>query len=151
MKLTYEDKQYDVEILGEEDGAKLVSVNGNVYAVNLTPRGKRESQPEARTGEKVVSKAPAPASQRAAASAPPAPAQAATAGNHQVVAPMPGTVLKIAVSPGQVVSKGDQLLVLESMKMENSIPSPKDGTVAKVLATEGGQVNRGAVLIEYEG
>jgi acetyl-CoA/propionyl-CoA carboxylase, biotin carboxylase, biotin carboxyl carrier protein len=63
-------------------------------------------------------------------------------------APMPGTVVQLRVQPGTVVSAGETLVVLESMKMEISIASPRDGSIAAVHVAAGDQVERGATLIE---
>ncbi|MEE1278520.1 MAG: biotin/lipoyl-containing protein, partial [Acutalibacteraceae bacterium] len=61
-------------------------------------------------------------------------------------APMPGTINAVKVSNGQAVKKGDVLVVLEAMKMENEIMAPCDGTVSSVPATKGATVNTGDVL-----
>ena len=60
---------------------------------------------------------------------------------------MPGTVLKVAVSAGTAVKKGDLLVILEAMKMENEILSPRDGTVTQVAAAKGAAVETGDALI----
>ena len=60
---------------------------------------------------------------------------------------MPGTILKVNVEKGASVKKGDVLLVLEAMKMENDIQAPADGTVIAVQATKGASVETGAPLV----
>ena len=60
---------------------------------------------------------------------------------------MPGTILKIEVTAGQAVKKGDTLCILEAMKMENAIPAPQDGTVASVNVAKGASVNAGDLLV----
>ena len=60
---------------------------------------------------------------------------------------MPGTILKVEVTVGQAVKKGDTLCILEAMKMENAIPAPQDGTVASVNVTKGASVNAGDLLV----
>lgn len=70
-----------------------------------------------------------------------------TAGN--IKAPMPGLVLDVAVSQGATVAKGDKVLVLEAMKMENVIKSPGDGTVARILVNKGDTVDKNQVLVEF--
>jgi biotin carboxyl carrier protein len=74
-------------------------------------------------------------------------------GSHKinsVKAPMPGLVLEVSVAPGQTVQKGDTLLILEAMKMENVIKAAGDGQVKAVPAAKGHAVEKGQVLIEFE-
>ena len=99
-----------------------VTVNGTVYEVEL----------EELTGSVPVSAPAAPA-------AAPAPAaSAAPAAGEQICAPMPGNILAVNVTAGQAVKKGDVLMVLEAMKMENEIMCPRDGVVAFSFGTAGG-------------
>ena len=65
-------------------------------------------------------------------------------------APMPGRVAAVKVAPGQQVSRGDELLVVEAMKMENALRSPRDGRVRAVHAAVGEMVGPGRVLVELE-
>lgn len=67
--------------------------------------------------------------------------------DHSMGAPMPGLVLKILVRPGDVVSKGAPLVILEAMKMEHQIVAPRDGTIAAVNCREGELVQPGVELI----
>ena len=60
---------------------------------------------------------------------------------------MPGTILKVNVTQGAAVKKGDVLVVLEAMKMENDIVAPRDGSIAQVVAAKGSSVDTGAVLV----
>lgn len=71
---------------------------------------------------------------------------AAPAGGEKVCAPMPGTILSVNVSNGSAVKKGDVLMILEAMKMENEIMAPCDGTVTSVAAAKGAAVESGALL-----
>lgn len=68
----------------------------------------------------------------------------------EVKAPMPGLIHSINVSPGSSVSKGDPILILEAMKMENILKSPTDGIVKSVNVQPGDSVDKGAVLISFE-
>jgi multidrug efflux pump subunit AcrA (membrane-fusion protein) len=78
-------------------------------------------------------------------------AQAAQAvGTQQVVAPMPGRVLRVLVKPGDQVKARQGLVVVEAMKMENELRSPKDGRVVSVSVTEGMSVEAGRLLIVVE-
>ncbi len=114
-----------------------ITVNGVSYEVEVEEVGAAGAQ-----------QAKVPAARAAA----PAPVQAAkpaapVAGGVQVKAPMPGTVLDVKVQTGAKVKKGDCLMILEAMKMENDIPAPQDGTVAQILAAKGNTVDSGAVLV----
>lgn len=67
-----------------------------------------------------------------------------------IKAPMPGLVVKILCNIGDEVKKGDKLVIVEAMKMENALASPVDGVVSKILAEEGQAVDKDADLIELE-
>ncbi|MBK7871617.1 MAG: acetyl-CoA carboxylase biotin carboxyl carrier protein subunit [Saprospiraceae bacterium] len=67
-----------------------------------------------------------------------------------IKAPMPGLVLSVNVEPGQQIQRGDALLILEAMKMENVIKSPGDGIVKKINVEKGAAVEKGYLLIEME-
>jgi acetyl/propionyl-CoA carboxylase alpha subunit len=76
-------------------------------------------------------------------------ANAATAKVNELKAPMPGLIVDIRVQPGQVVQKGDPLLVLEAMKMENILKAPADGTVSGLKVTLRDNVQKGQVLVQF--
>ena len=67
-----------------------------------------------------------------------------------IVAPMPGTVIAVRVREGDEVDAGQVLVVLEAMKMENTVPAPTTGRVARVLVAQGQQVQRAEILVELE-
>jgi biotin carboxyl carrier protein len=73
------------------------------------------------------------------------------AGAGGLAAPMPGTVVRVLVSPGDAVAKGQDLLIVEAMKMEFKISAPSDGTVVTVAAVEGDPCDAGQILAEIEG
>jgi biotin carboxyl carrier protein len=75
---------------------------------------------------------------------------AQAAGTQQVLAPMPGKVVKILVKPGDEVKARQGLVVVEAMKMENELRSPKDGRVSDVLVAEGASVESGRLLVVVE-
>ena len=76
--------------------------------------------------------------------------KASEKGGHKVSAPMPGSVFKMLVSPGDEVKKGQTLLVFEAMKMENDLTAPADGTVSEITVSEGDAINVGDVLVVIE-
>ncbi|MDC6367570.1 MULTISPECIES: acetyl-CoA carboxylase biotin carboxyl carrier protein subunit [Flavobacteriaceae] len=67
-----------------------------------------------------------------------------------IAAPMPGLILDISVEEGQEVKDGDQLIVLEAMKMENIITSPRNGTIKKIAVSQSDAVEKAQLLIEFE-
>ena len=101
-----------------------ITVNGNVYDVAVEETG---------AGTAPV----APAAPKAAAGA---------QGGVKITAPMPGKVLSVKAPVGTAVTKGQVVMILEAMKMENEIVAPQDGTVASIDVAEGGSVEAGAVL-----
>ena len=113
-----------------------ITVNGKAYDVSVEEIGAGAAQ--------AAPAAPAPAAQAAPAAAP-APAASAGAG-EKVTAPMPGTILDVKVSNGDSVSKGQVIMILEAMKMENDIVAPCHGSVTSILAKKGDSVNSGDTL-----
>jgi biotin carboxyl carrier protein len=93
----------------------------------------------------------APVAPKAAPAAAPkaqaAPAAAAPAGGKKVTSPLPGSIIKVLVKEGQAVKKGDTLLTLESMKMENPVQAECDGTVQQVAVTAGQTVMQDDLLV----
>lgn len=138
--VTVNGRGYNVHIDGD-----TAMVDGAPYAINVTEGG----APQNRNGG--ASAAPAgggsaPASATPAGSATPA-APAATAESVSVPAPLPGIVLRLNIGVGDSVQEGDVLLVLESMKMENPLPSPASGTVQEIKAAPGDQVAAEQILV----
>ncbi len=121
-----------------------ITVNGVSYVVDVEEVG-------AGTAAPVAAPAPAPAAAPAPKAAPAPAAAPKAAGGAQgataVKAPMPGNIMKVNVKPGASVKKGDVLIVLEAMKMENDICAPADGTVASVEVAQGATVETDAVLV----
>ena len=116
-----------------------ITVNGTAYDVAVE---------EISGGAAPAAAAPAPAAAPAAAPAPAAPAPAASgaAGSVTVAAPMPGKILNIKASVGQAVKKGEVILLLEAMKMENEVVAPEDGTIASINVNAGDSVEAGDTL-----
>ncbi len=74
----------------------------------------------------------------------------AKAGERMVIAPMPGKVVKLLVTPGQTVEAGEGVVVIEAMKMENELKARVAGTIAEIRTEEGKTVNGGDVLVVIE-
>lgn len=118
-----------------------ITVNGTAYDVAVEELG-AGAAPVAATPAPVAAAAPAPAAPAPAAPAAPA----AAAGSIEVAAPMPGKILNVKASVGTAVKKGDVILILEAMKMENDVVAPEDGTVASINVSAGDAVEAGDVL-----
>lgn len=114
-----------------------ITVNGTAYDVSVEEGG---------AGSVATTSAPKAAPKAAAAPAPKAAPAAGAQGAIKVNAPMPGKILALKASAGQAVKKGDVLLLLEAMKMENEVVAPQDGTVAGFNVAAGDMVEAGDVL-----
>jgi len=145
----------------------LIKVNGNEYEVEV------EEINQDGMGGQVIQETntvnPAPVKAASVAANPASPASGNTQPNSNnnrnnnnnsninnntvpvdaqtIDAPMPGVIMDVKVNTGDVVKKGDVLLILEAMKMENEIVSPKDGKIASVNVSKGESVNAGDVLL----
>jgi glutaconyl-CoA decarboxylase len=125
-----------------------VTLNGKVYEVEVE---KGEAMIKAEFDAAVPTAAPQQAAPQAAPQTQAAPAPATTSGSasaNAVVARMPGNINAVKVASGQAVKKGDVLLILEAMKMENEIVAPKDGKIGQVFVQKGATVQTGAPLVE---
>jgi biotin carboxyl carrier protein len=128
-----------------------ITVNGQSYdvAVEEVAGGTASHAPAPMPSVPNPSPAASPAAAPTAApAASPAAAGPAVAGANTVKAPMPGTVIAFKVANGQAVKRGDVLLLLEAMKMENEIVAPADGTVASLRVASGAAVNTGDPLVD---
>ena len=114
-----------------------ITVNGNVYDVTVE-EGQSTGAPAPR--------AAAPKAAPAPAAAPKAAAPAAGAGSVTVAASVPGKVFKVEANVGQAVKTGDNIVILEAMKMEIPVVAPQDGTVASINVAVGDAVENGDVL-----
>ncbi|WP_213698442.1 acetyl-CoA carboxylase biotin carboxyl carrier protein subunit [Acetomicrobium sp.] len=139
-KITINGREYEV-VVEELEG--LVGAN---YSQNFAPLS--QVSPAQVPMQQAVP-APMPAPQAPAQSKPapaPKPSPAPSAGGTVVSAPMPGKILKVLVQPGAQVKNGQNIMVLEAMKMENEILAPSDGVVREVKVKEGDNVNTGDTL-----
>ena len=113
-----------------------IKVNGKTYRVELEAIDEVSSEKPTEPKEKVEEK-----------KAEPAPKNAPTAEGRPVESPIQGNVINIKVKPGDQVKKGDSLLVIEAMKLENDVVSPFDGEVAEVLVNKGQNVAAKDVVV----
>ena len=138
--------QYDVIIESIQGQMAKVNVNGVAFDVEMLGAPITEGDLPA------AAPAAAPAATTAAPAAAPAtpaaaPAKGAAGAGTPVKAPLPGVVTKVLVANGQAVKKGDTVVVLEAMKMENNITAECDGTVSGVCCAAGDSVMEGTTLV----
>ena len=138
--------KYQVKVDGKVFEVEVEKVGGG-YA-SLTP-GSLTAAPAAPVAPAPQAAVPAPAPAAPAAPAPAPQAAPAAGGAGDVVAPMPGTVLKVNVNNGDTVASGDVILILEAMKMENEIVAPCAGTVT-LNVKAGETVDTDAVLASVQ-
>lgn len=119
-----------------------ITVNGTAYQVEVEEIKEAKAAPAAKAAAAPVAKAAAPAPAAAAA---PAPAEVG-AGDTAVTAPMPGKIIKVVAEAGKAVKKGDVIMILEAMKMQNEITAPVDGTVKSINAAADQSVKGGDIL-----
>ncbi|WP_342330211.1 acetyl-CoA carboxylase biotin carboxyl carrier protein subunit [Pedobacter sp. FW305-3-2-15-E-R2A2] len=122
----YQNKSYNIELVERnEDGkAVVIKVNGTLYQVGIEDQYDellKKLGMDSSSANKVL----------------------------EIKAPMPGLVLNVIVTEGQEVNKGDSLLVLEAMKMENIIKSPTGGIVKKILIRKGDKVEKNEILLQF--
>ena len=129
--------EYNVDINSVEGNMASVTVNGTPYQVEL------ENAPAAPVQAVPAS---APAQPAPAASAAPAPKPAAGSGKA-VTSPLPGVIIAVKVNVGDKVKAGQEVAVLEAMKMENSIEAEHEGTVTAVHVAKGDSVLEGAAVV----
>lgn len=123
----YKHKSYNVELVEVNDQEKVstVKVNGSLYKIQVEDQFDLLLQKlgmDAGAGAKI----------------------------REIKAPMPGMVLKVMVEEGTEVKKGDNLLVLEAMKMENILKSSTDGIVKKILVNQGDKIEKNTVLVQFQ-
>ena len=136
--------QYDVTIESIQGQVAKVNVNGVAFDVEMLGTPIAEGDLPAATA---AAPAPTAAAQAPAAAPAAAPAKGTAGAGTPVKAPLPGVVTKVLVANGQAVKKGDTVVVLEAMKMENNITAECDGTVSGVCCAAGDSVMEGTTLV----
>ena len=132
----------------------VINVNGKSYEVEVEEVRDGVSAAPAATPATATAPQAAPAAKPAPAPEQPKPAAApqptGAMGSVKITAPMPGNILDAKVNAGDTVKKGQVLLILEAMKMENEIMAPQDGKVSSVNVAKGSTVNSGDLLVSLD-
>ena len=142
FKLTLSGRTYEVEVGDLTENPVSVTVDGWEHKVTIpdlvpAPSPRADRAPRTRSRPAPVKATPGPR---------PAPA---ASGDSVLRAPMPGKIVRVNVSEGDNVSKGDPLVVLESMKMENTLSSSLGGVVKAVHVSADDSVQQGQTLVEF--
>ena len=135
-RVTVDGQQYDVDIDNPHARPVTAEIAGVAFSVDVEPN--RQNDP---TGPDAATPTNAPGSSTQSTGE--------TKHSNGLTAPIPGVVASIAVTHGQSVKRGEELLTLEAMKMLNVIRSPQDGVIETVHVTEGAQVSQGAPLVTF--
>jgi biotin carboxyl carrier protein len=135
-KFTIRGTDYDVHLKDIEDNVAELDVNGTIYEVEIHGEIKTSKTPK--LIRKPVEKMPGEGQIK----------KSASTGKHKVTAPLPGTILKINLSVGDTVAEGQNIMVMEAMKMENQIQTGKGGEVTAIKVNVGDSVLQDDVLIE---
>ena len=139
-KLKINNNSYTVVIKDVTDDAVLAEVNGKQHVVHIDTIDNLTAITETQSSTPIPAAPSSPAA--LTQSSTPQPAKSGS-----IITPIPGQIISITVSLGEQVRVGQKLLVLEAMKLENSITATMDGTVSEILVAEGDVVNQGQPLI----
>ncbi len=130
---------YKVTVGDIEDNNVRVEVNGTPYTVELEKQNKPKIKPVVRTASTTPAGPPAPVTR-----------PASVGSKSGIKSPLPGVILEIKVKEGDTVKRGQTLLVLEAMKMENDIKADRDGKVTAIKVSKGESILEGTDLIIIE-
>ena len=128
----------DIEIIAHDDGMLRLRIDGHIGTVKAIRLGQTVAVSAAGGAHEFTLPDPLAAGDQT------------EAGGDRLTAPMPGLIRVMSTEPGQDVSKGDTLIVMEAMKMEHALLAPRDGTIAEIFVTQGDQVADGTTLLVLE-
>ena len=127
--------EFNVDVTDIEDNIANIEVNGTKYEVEIEKKVKQSKTPK--LIRPMVSGTPKPVIDKKEKGS-----------SYPVKAPLPGNILSIAAKPGDIIKKGQLLLVMEAMKMENQVLAEKEGVVESIKVEPGQAVLQGDVLME---
>ena len=133
-------KKFIIKVNGKNFDVEVTEVNNGITVMEKSAPIVELPKPVVEKPAEIIEKKPEM----------PSPTAVVSTGSIKVTAPLPGTVIKIGIQLGQKVKRGEVLLILEAMKMENEIVSPSDGEIASIHVTEGCRVNGGEMMISLK-
>ena len=136
------DESYEVTLSSDENLAEAVITPGFQPSSSTTPR--------AASAPRAIRKEPAAASAASPSAPAPRKAPAGAVGKGWLSAPMPGVILEVNVKAGDTVTRGQQVAILDAMKMHNVIGAPRAGTIGEVFVTAGQTVDHGDPIIKFK-
>jgi biotin carboxyl carrier protein len=141
-QVTLNGRTFDIQVLGDPRQQQVeVEVDGTRLVVEIKASA---------AGAETAPATPIPVSAPAELPSPAATPETGTTSGSRVVAPLPGVIKSVAVRPGQRVAIGDELLVIDAMKMDNVLRASREGIVETIHIAEGNQVAHGQILLEYQ-
>ncbi|GHU06081.1 hypothetical protein FACS1894158_11360 [Betaproteobacteria bacterium] len=143
------DDTYQVSLTGDEGLGETVIAPGLASGAASAPAARKAAAPRPTPAAAPAATAAAPA-KPAAASPAPARKPAGGGGKGAMSAPMPGVILEVNVKPGDTVTKGQQVAVLDAMKMHNMIGASRAGVIAEVYVAAGQSVDHGTPLLKFK-
>ncbi|MFO7863932.1 MAG: biotin/lipoyl-containing protein [Salinivirgaceae bacterium] len=138
FKFIIKGQKYDVSVKESDENHLNVEVNGTTYKVEVEQNAMAKKTPK--LVRKPVAKQPGEGKLQ----------KTESTGGFKLKAPLPGSIFKINVKPGDSVIKGQTLLIMEAMKMENNIQAEKDGVIKDIKVNVGDSVLQDDVLLEME-
>lgn len=142
-KITVNDRTYIVGLGRILDDSVNVTLNGKTYKVRVeAPMRKSSKTPVIRRHRQVINAAEVPDRTSPPGIAP---------GKGEILAPLPGIILKLLVKKGDTVKEGQPVALVEAMKMENEIESPVSGKVGEIFVSEGDNILENSVIMKIEG
>jgi len=141
--------QFEV-VVGDESYQVTLSSDENLAEAVITPglQANADGTPRVSAASKVAKVRKEPSAP--AAAAPAARKPAGPAGKGALTAPMPGVILEVNVQAGDTVERGQQIAILDAMKMHNVIGAPRAGTIAEVFVEAGQNVDHGAAIVKFK-
>ena len=146
LEIKVDDKIYQVDLMHNDEGIFSILVNGRSYNIELVP----QSKPKHYTAYTLYDSYDLEVIDAESRYLRNRSGHTQLLSENSITSPMPGKVVKIPVSVGDEVKKGDTVITISAMKMESEYKSPIDGKVAAIHVAEGSTVDAGQVLIEIE-